>query len=87
MKLKVVFSSEDTITFWIGGTFNGNTYIWTSGERWTYSDWAPGTPDTNGDSVDTVWNFASGQYWRWEWNDVLGTMNKYFICETTYTEA
>ena len=59
---------------------NSNSIL---GEEWTYSDWAPGTPDTNGDSVDTVWNFASGQYWRWQWNDVFASMTKYFICETT----
>ncbi len=34
-------------SYWIGGYKSGNSWVWLNGEKFSYTNWAPGQPDNN----------------------------------------
>lgn len=77
-----LLSEGNRNSYWLGARKVNGNYIWINGEVWSYSNWAPGQPDNNGNSgyEDCLMMYnarnpknpsAVGQ-----WND----LNHYAIC-------
>lgn len=50
---------------WIGGTHNGRSWTWSTGEAWAFASWAPNSPD--GDiAVDKVVRIIAGPKGGWD---------------------
>ena len=55
------------------------TWVWSSGDTWSYTNWSSGQPSNADGNEDcgTMW-LGSG-----EWNDAPCTNTYPFVCETT----
>jgi len=60
------FTGFNPFGFWIG--FNDiateNSFVWSSGESFPYTNWAPGEPN-NGSGVEDAAHLNPGSAWRW----------------------
>ena len=73
--------AQPGVPVWLGGAdqaVEGN-WQWTTGETWSYTNWAPGQPDNNGGQDHLAfWNNPAhpGQ-----WDDGVGDVSLPFACE------
>ncbi|NQU41627.1 MAG: caspase family protein [Lentisphaerae bacterium] len=60
---------------WVGGTKEHGQWQWTTGEKWDYTNWAPGEPTNSGPTdrneylLEMHWNTSSQSYPDGTWND------------------
>jgi len=54
--------------YWLGGTDAAaeGTFVWVTGEPFTYTNWWPGEPNNSGNEDFIAYDFRGG----WAWNDV-----------------
>ena len=58
---------------------NEGTWVWDSGEPWTYSNWAPGEPNDFGSGEDYLQLLSGGT-----WNDIPWLTNRRVLFELAY---
>ena len=73
---------------WLGATDEENegTWIWVTGEPWTYSNWEKSFPEpepNNKHSGEIILNadFMAFHFWDKTWTDWSDEQNWYFVCE------
>ena len=70
-----------TVPIWVGAFRVDNTWSWTSGDIYEFTDWKPGQPNLNGDACV---NLASDSFFLWA--DYDCTHETQFLCEYNYYE-
>ncbi|XP_061183004.1 perlucin-like protein [Saccostrea echinata] len=81
--IKHVHENPGTFGFWIGGTdaVVEGEWMWvTTGQNFTYSNWAPGFPDDYRKNEDCAHLYKAQHF---EWNDEDCDHRMCFICELT----
>merc|ERR1711996_1277 len=74
---------NDTIAIWTGGYLREGVYAWTSGEEFSYSNWASNQPDNMGGTEDVIaYTWYSQWNWHLQWNDWESDDEYPFICES-----
>ncbi len=71
---------ENGNQYWFGGYGKGSidTWIWITGEAWSYSDWCPGEPNNAYNGAENYLGTWTGSY---QWNDYRPDVELGFICE------
>ena len=82
--VKTLFVNCSYKAYWMGGYREDKEWKWINDEKWTFSDWHPGEP--NSDDTYAVLQMWDDYGWMWDdtWNDGdhgQGEKNQGFVCE------
>jgi len=60
--------------YWIGGYLFGDGWVWVTGEKWEYTNWAPGEPNDRGGNESCIQMYRLKNYDDMNvpgmWNDI-----------------
>ena len=71
-----------TSNFWIGLTdiFHEGTFIWTTGDALTYTNWASGEPNNLG-KIEHFVHIWPKKGWNRKWNDEENIYKFFALCQ------
>ena len=75
--------TSETSYAWLGGTDVGNegTWIWITGEKWSYANWHSGEPNNGNGGVSQNYLAIAEVDWLGQWDDGWGDTLASYICE------
>ena len=84
-------SSFDWTPAWTGGNLNiDNSWEWSDGTDWSFTNWYPGEPNNIYEQQDKVLinhiNSDVGHEGSGKWDDETAGYRAYFICQRTKTQ-